>query len=155
LALPSPATRKGKQQLTKALERQECEHARLLARTWKDLGGEVFEQNTLAACVEYLDSPERTKNKKASRKFADTIRAWGRSLNSKKRRKAWAESLLETFKGHELLVIRRKTSVDPVYERLCGFAERPVPTVAELEARDVSESVSLFGERLRLLLTAG
>jgi len=76
-------------------------------------------------------------------------------LNSKKRRKAWAESLLETFKGHELLVIRRKTSVDPVYERLCGFAERPVPTVAELEARDVSESVSLFGERLRLLLTAG
>ncbi|MCH2149722.1 MAG: hypothetical protein MK095_09840, partial [Phycisphaerales bacterium] len=134
LALPSPATRKGKQQLAKAIERQECEHARLLARTWKDLGGDAFEQNTLAACMNYLESPERMKNKKASRQFADTIRAWGRSLNSKKRRTAWAQSLLQSFKGHELLVIRRKTTVDPVYERLCGFAELPKPTVDSIEA---------------------
>ena len=103
-------------------------------RRWKQQGGDSFEENTLASCLEYLNSPDRMKNKKASRRFADTIRAWGRSLNSQKRRKAWAESLLEPFKGDELLLIRRKTSIDPVYERLCGFAERPVPTIDELSA---------------------
>ena len=118
----------------KSLERQKCDHTKLLARTWKELGGGIFEQNTLASCIEYLGSSKRMKNKKASRRFADTIRAWGRSLNSQKRRKAWAESLLEPFKGDELLLIRRKTSIDPVYERLCGFAERPVPTIDELSA---------------------
>ena len=55
-------------------------------------------------------------------------------MNSKKRRTAWAEALLEPFKGDALLVIRRKTSIDPVYERLCGFAERPVLTIEELSA---------------------
>jgi hypothetical protein len=134
LALPSPATKMGKERLLKELERQECEHAKLLARSWKDLGDEVFQANCLAACVKYLGSPERTKNKKLSRSFASTIRVWGRSLKAKKRRKKWAESLLEAFDGHELLVIRRKTSIDPAYAQLCGFAERPVPTVAELQA---------------------
>ena len=133
LALPSPTTKAGKEQLMKSLERQECDHAQLLARTWKELGGNLFEEKTLASCTEYLGSPERMKNKKASRRFADTIRAWGRSLNSKKRRKAWAESMLQTFKGNEVLVIRQKTSIDPVYERLCGFAERPVPPIDVLD----------------------
>ncbi len=132
-SLPTPIERAGKLQLLRELERQECGHARLLARSWKDLGGDVFKENCLAACVEYLGSPARTKNRKSSRNFTDTIRTWGRSLKSKKRRRAWAESLLEAFKGRELLVIRRKTSVDPAYAVLCGFAERPVPTVAELE----------------------
>ena len=134
LALPSPATKEGKAQLLNALERQECAHANVLARTWKQQGGDSFEENTLASCLEYLDSPDRMKNKKASRRFAETIRDWGRALNSKKRRTAWAEALLEPFKGDALLVIRRKTSIDPVYERLCGFAERPVPTIEELNA---------------------
>ena len=134
LALPAPATKVGKERLLEELERQECEHAKLLARSWKDLGDEVFQENCLAACVDYLGSPERTKNKKLSRSFASTIRVWGRSLKAKKRRKNWAESLLETFDGHELLVIRRKSSIDPAYAQLCGFAERPVPTVAELQS---------------------
>ena len=134
LALPSPATKEGKAQLLNALERQDCDHAKLLARTWKQQGGDFFEENTLASCLEYLDSPDRMKNKKASRYFAETIRDWGRALNSKKRRTAWAEALLEPFKGDALLVIRRKTSIDPVYERLCGFAERPVLTIEELSA---------------------
>ena len=130
LAFPSPPTKRAKEQLLEALDRQGCENARLLARSWKDLGGKVFLEECLAASVEYLDSPERTKNKRASRRFANTIRTWGRSLKSKQRRKAWAESLLGAFVGHELLVIGRKTSVDPAFEVLCGFAERPVPTVA-------------------------
>ena len=134
LALPSPPTRPGKEQLLNALERQECAHAKLLIRTWKEHGGDVLERNTLASCLKYLNSPDRMKNRKASRQFADTIRDWGRSLNSKKRRTAWAEALLEPFQGNELLVLRRKTSIDPVYERLCGFAERPVPTIEELSA---------------------
>ena len=60
-------------------------------------------------------------------------------MKSKQRRKAWAESLLETFVGHELLVIGRKTSVDPALVVLCGFADRPVPTVDELKAIDVQQ----------------
>jgi hypothetical protein len=127
LALPSPTTKRAQERLLEDLDRQQCEHAKLLARSWKDLGGEVFLEQCQAASVEYLQSPERTKNKKSSRRFADTMRTWGRSLKSKQRRKAWAESLLETFAGHELLVIGRKTSVDPAYVMLCGFAEQPVP----------------------------
>ena len=134
LSLPSPPTRPGKEQLLSALERQECAHAKLLIRTWKEHGGDLLERNTLASCLEYLNSPDRMKNRKASRRFADTIRDWGRSLNSRTRRTAWAEAMLEPFKGDELLVFRRKTSIDPVYERLCGFAERPVPTIDELGA---------------------
>ena len=138
LALPSPETKIEKQQLLEELERQECEHAGLLSRSWKELGGRVFEEKSRTLCVEYIDSPARTKNKKASRQFTETIRGLGRSLKSKKRRKAWAESLLEVFAGHELLVLRRKTSVDPVYAVLCGFADRSVPSVAELETMNTS-----------------
>ena len=46
--------------------------------------------------------------------------------------------MLETFKGHELLVLRRKTSVDPAFAVLCGFAGRAVPDVAEIEAETTS-----------------
>jgi hypothetical protein len=34
-------------------------------------------------------------------------------------------------------VLGRKTSVDPAFAQLCGFAEQPVPTVEELETIDV------------------
>lgn len=129
LALPSPTTKRAKERLLENLDRQQCEHAKLLARSWKDLGGRVFEEKSRGLCVAYIDSAERTKNKKASRQFSETIRELGRSLKSKQRRKAWAESLLETFAGHELLVIGRKTSVDPAYVMLCGFAEQPVPEI--------------------------
>ena len=139
LALPSPETRVEKEQLLKELERRGCEHPGLLARCWKELGGRVYEEKSRDLCVAYIDSPARTKNKKASRQFTDTIRALGRSLKSKKRRKAWAESLLDVFQGHELLVLRRKTSVDPVFAALCGFADRPVPSVAQLEASSSSD----------------
>ncbi|MCP4760068.1 MAG: hypothetical protein GY876_11515 [Planctomycetes bacterium] len=145
LALPSPPTKRVREQLLEVLDRQGCENARLLARSWKDLGGEVFLEKCLAASVEYLGSPERTKNKRASQRFADTIRTWGRSVKPEQQRKAWAESLLETFVGHELLVIGQKTSVDPAFVVLCGFAERPVPTVAEFEARGVRDLVAAEG----------
>ena len=133
LALPSPTTRVEHEQLLGELERRECKHSRLLARSWKELGGRVFEEKSRGLCVAYIDSAERTTNKKSSRQFSATIRELGRSLKSKQRRKAWAESMLEPFDGHELLVIRRKTSVDPAFAQLCKFAERPVPSVAELE----------------------
>jgi hypothetical protein len=139
LALPSPSTKAANERLLEELDRQECENARLLARCWKDLGGEIFFEECRAASAEYLGSPERTKIKRMSQRFAGTIRAWGRSVKSGRQRKAWAESLLPTFAGHELLVVGRKTSVDPAFVVLCGFAKRPVPTVAELEAAAVSD----------------
>ena len=130
------------EQLLGELERRECKHPRLLARSWKALGGRVFEEKSRDLCVAYIDSAERTTNKKASRQFSETIRELGRSLKSKQRRKAWAESMLEPFAGHELLAIRRKTSVDPAFAQLCKFAERPVPSVAELEAAGARQEES-------------
>ena len=138
LELPSPTSPTANERLLEELDRQECENPRLLARCWKDLGGEVFLEECRAATIEYLESPERTKNKRASQGFLRTIRTWGRSMKSRSQRKAWAESLLETFKGHELLVLRRKTSVDPAFAVLCGFAGRAVPDVAEIEAETTS-----------------
>ena len=147
LALPAPSTRKANERLLEELDRQGCENARLLARCWKDLGGEVFLEECRAASIEYLDSPARTKVKRASQRFAGTIRAWGRSIKSGRQRKVWAQSLLESFAGRELLVVGRKTSVDPAFAVLCGFAGRPVPTVAELEAASASRAVSWSDRR--------
>ena len=147
LALPAPSTRKANERLLEELDRQGCENARLLARCWKDLGGEVFLEECRAASIEYLDSPARTKVKRASQRFAGTVRAWGRSIKSGRQRKVWAQSLLESFAGRELLVVGRKTSVDPAFAVLCGFAGRPVPTVAELEAAPASDSVSWSDHR--------
>jgi hypothetical protein len=133
-ALPSPQTQKANERLLEELDRQGCEDARLLARCWKDLGGEVFLEECRTATVAYLDAAGRTKVKRMPQRFAGTLRDWGRSVKSGRQRKAWAESLLPVFAGRELLVIGRKTSVDPAFAVLCKFAGRPVPTVAELEA---------------------
>ena len=138
LALPSPSTPREHERLLEALDRQGCEDAKLLARCWKDLGGEVFLEECRAASVVYLDSPERTTVKRMSQRFAGTVRDWGRSVKTGRQREAWAESLLAEFAGHELLQIGRKTVVDPAFVALCGFAGRPVPGVAELEATKAS-----------------
>ena len=138
LALPSPSTPRENERLLEALDRQGCEDARLLARCWKDLGGDVFLEECRAAAVVYLDSPERTTVKRMSQRFAGTVRDWGRSVKTGRQREAWAESLLAEFAGHELLQIGRKTVVDPAFVALCGFAGRPVPGVAELEATKAS-----------------
>ena len=142
LALPSPATKAANERLLEELDRQGCENARLLARCWKDLGGDVFLEECRVASVEYLGAPERTKIKRTSQRFAGMMRAWGRSVKSGRQRKAWAEALLTSFAGHELLVVGRKKSVDPAFVVLCGFAGRPVPTVAELEAATASDSAT-------------
>ncbi len=142
LAFPSPSTRRANERLLEALDRQGCEDAKLLARCWKNLGGEVFDEECRAASVAYLDSAERTRIKRTSQRFADMIRAWGRSVKSGGQRKAWAEGMLSTFGGHELLVIGRKTMVDPAFVVLCRVVERPVPTVAELKAASASGAVS-------------
>ena len=142
LALPSPSTPREKERLLEALDRQGCDDAKLLARCWKDLGGEIFLEECRAASIAYLDSPERAKIKRTSQRFAGTIRAWGRSVKSGRQRKAWAQAMLSTFGGHELLVIGRKTVVDPAFVVLCGFAGRPVPTVAELKAASASGAAS-------------
>lgn len=142
LAFPSPSTRRANERLLEALDRQGCEDAKLLARCWKNLGGEVFDEECRAASVAYLDSAERTRIKRTSQRFAGMIRTWGRSVKSGGQRTAWAEGMLSTFGGHELLVIGRKTMVDPGFVVLCRFVGRPVPTVAELKAASASGAAS-------------
>ena len=99
LALPSPSTKAANERLLEELDRQECENARLLARCWKDLGGEIFFEECRAASAEYLGSPERTKIKRMSQRFAGTIRAWGRSVKSGRQRKAVGRIAVADVRG--------------------------------------------------------
>jgi hypothetical protein len=62
------------------------------------------------------------------------VDGWSKSIRAPAHRKAWADAMLETFAGRELLVIRGKKSVDPSVVKLSKLAGRPTPTVEELEA---------------------
>ena len=134
LSLPSPGSREAIERLLGELERQGCVNPRLLARCWQDLGGEAFLAETRAAAIRYLDSDDRMKSKRPSEAFARMVDGWAKSIRSPAHRKAWAEAMLEAFAGREVLVVRRKKSVDPSVVKLSKFAGRPAPTVEALEA---------------------
>lgn len=134
LALPSPANRESVERLLAELERQGCANPRLLARCWQDLGGEAFLAESTAATTRYLDADDRMKSKRPSERFARMVDGWAKSIRSNAHRKAWAEAMLATFAGREVLTIRGKKSVDPSVVKLSKLAGRPAPTVEELEA---------------------
>jgi hypothetical protein len=134
LELPPPATRESIERLLDALERQGCANPRLLARCWQDLGGDAFLAESTTAARRYLDADDRMKSKRPSERFARMVDGWSKSIRAPAHRKAWADAMLETFAGRELLVIRGKKSVDPSVVKLSKLAGRPTPTVEELEA---------------------
>lgn len=140
LALPAPANRESVERLLAELERQGCTNPRLLARCWQDLGGEAFVAESTAAARRYLDADDRMKSKRPSERFAGMIDGWAKSIRSPAHRKAWAEAMLETFAGREVLTIRGKKSVDPSVVKLSKLAGRPTPTVEELDAANAART---------------
>ena len=50
-------------------------------------------------------------------------------MKGKDAKKAWAEALLAAFAGHEALVVKRKTSLDPSVAFLAKVAGREAPKV--------------------------
>jgi hypothetical protein len=132
LDLPAPKTSEATKELLHELERQACANPSLLARCWRDLGGEdAFTKGSVAAAQQYLASPGRTKDKHESAQFAKWIGPWARSVKGPARKKAWANAMLEVFAGKEALQIRKKVTLDPVVQELCKVAGREVPQVGK------------------------
>jgi hypothetical protein len=68
-ALPAPKGADANRALLSELERQQCDDAKLLARTWRAMGGETeFDARVRAATERYLASSERGKRHGACRK---------------------------------------------------------------------------------------
>ena len=81
MALPAPADSKDAAALLADLTRQGCTNAPLLARCWRGIAGEDgFVESSVKAAQEYLASPDRTKDRKASERFAGQVRAWARTI---------------------------------------------------------------------------
>ncbi len=130
LALPAPKGADANAALLSELERQECDDARLLARSWRAIGGETrFADGCRTAVAAYLASPERTKSKRAADRLESQLKQWEKSVKGKEAKKAWAESLLAAFAGQEALVVKRKTSLDPSVAFLAKVAGREAPKV--------------------------
>ena len=128
--LPAPKDPEAAKRLLGDLERQGCDDARLLARTWRTIGGEaVFTERSVAAVARYLASPARLANKAESKRFAEQIEQWGRTVKGKAQKQEWAEVMLAAFAGQEALVIKKKRQLDPAVAALCKLAGRAPPTV--------------------------
>ncbi|MDI9403222.1 MAG: hypothetical protein QM516_05060 [Limnohabitans sp.] len=127
-ALPAPKGADANRALLNELERQQCDDAKLLARTWRAIGGDdEFNARTRAATEAYLASPERAKGtgpaaKREADAFAKFVKAWSDTVK-KPARKAWAESLLPLFSNRDTIAVRGKISHDPVVAELRKLAD--------------------------------
>ncbi len=130
LKLPAPKTKLAAERLLVELERQGCSSPRLLARTWRAIGGESeFTDRCVRAAETYVALPGRTTHRGVSKAFAKSVKAWQRTVKGKKKKRAWAEAMLAEFDGKETIKIRRKKFVDPAVAELCRLAGRDVPSV--------------------------
>jgi hypothetical protein len=128
--LPAPATQDETARLLETLEKQGCTNQALLARCWRALGGDdEFMKRSQAAVEAYLASPERTKDRRASQKFANEIRELAKQVKGPAKRK-WAEDMLALFKDKESITLRGKETVDPSVEALRKLAEVKAPAKA-------------------------
>jgi len=136
LALPAPKSAEQHRALLAELERQQCDDAKLLARTWRGIGGDAeFEARVRAATEAYLSSPARSNTagraagqeaKRAADRFAALLKMW---VDTVKRpaRAAFAQQLLPLFDGRDTITVRGKTTPDPAHaelRRIAGSAER-------------------------------
>ncbi|MCB9888927.1 MAG: hypothetical protein H6836_05070 [Planctomycetes bacterium] len=129
-ALPAPRGRAAALELLATLERQQCGLAGLLARTWRQIGGEAeFRARTLAALRGYLAAPERSMNRRTADAFAGRLHGFARTIRGEPARRSWATTLLDACRGHETLKLRRKAVVDPVVAALCKMLGREPPAV--------------------------
>ncbi|MFM1867198.1 MAG: hypothetical protein RL591_606 [Planctomycetota bacterium] len=127
-ALPAPKGADANRALLSELERQQCDDAKLLARTWRAIGGDAeFDARVRAAIERYLASPERAKGsgpqaKREADAFAKLVKAWSDTVK-KPARKEWAASLIPLFKDRDTIAVRGKASPDPVVAELRKLAE--------------------------------
>jgi hypothetical protein len=120
--LPAPADARETARLLGDLERQSCANGALLARCWRGLGGDdEFVARCRKAIEAYLASPERTKDKRASQRFAAEVNGWAKTVKQPAKKK-WAEQLLPGFEGKETIRIRGKDQLDPAVEALRKIA---------------------------------
>ena len=82
------------------------------------------------------------KVRRASQRFAGTVRAWGRSVKSVRQRKAWAPSLLAVFAGAQYALFAACALVElvgaDVPREVCVQLERDA--FVELELRRVADA---------------
>jgi hypothetical protein len=131
--LPAPNGADANRALLAELERQRCDDAKLLARTWRAIGGDAeFDARVRAAIEAHLASPERAKGsgpaaKREADDFAKLVKAWSDAVRKPDRR-AWAGAMLEIYRdarfaGRETIAIRGKSSPDPVHALLKSLAD--------------------------------
>ncbi|MGK0434398.1 MAG: hypothetical protein ACJA0V_003552 [Planctomycetota bacterium] len=129
LATPAPKTKGAATQLLSALQRQDSQNGRLLARTWRTIGGDAeFHHRTTAAARSYVAS---NRTKATSKQFGSLIKVWERTLKGKAKRTQWAEKVLAAFTGKEALRTKRRMTLDPVVAQLCKMAGREPPKVGK------------------------
>ena len=129
LAMPASKSKGAATQLLSKLQRQDCKNGRLLARTWRTMGGETeFDRRTVAAARLYVAG---ARTNATSKQLGNLIKAWERSIKGKGKRKQWAEKILTAFAGKEALRTKRRTSLDPVVAQLCKMAGRDLPKVGK------------------------
>jgi hypothetical protein len=126
MALAAPADSKDAAALLADLTRQGCTNAPLLARCWRGIAGEDgFVESSMKAAQDYLASPDRTKDRKASDRFAGQVRAWAKTIKEKPARELWAATMLKAFEGKEELQLKAKKVVDPAVAELRKIAGTP------------------------------
>jgi hypothetical protein len=125
--LPAPPSADETARLLEALERQGCANGALLARCWRGVGGDdEFVKRCKVQIEAYLVDPERTKDKRASQKFAAEVNGWAKTVKQPAK-KRWAEQLLACFEGKATITIKGKEIVDPAVEALRKIAGLRTP----------------------------
>jgi hypothetical protein len=127
MALPPPKDAAQNRALLQELERQHCENAKLLARTWRAIGGDdEFAARVRAATESYLASPARTaatgkaaerSAKREAETFAKHVKTWIETVQ-KSARADFARQLLPLFEGRDTITVRGKVMPDPVVAEL-------------------------------------
>jgi hypothetical protein len=130
LAVAAPATPADARELATALERQSCDNAKLLARTWVAIGGnDEFVARSKAAVEAYLAEPARAKAtgqpaRRAAQEFASFLKELAGTVKDKDARRAWADALLPLFEGRDSLTKRNgESQPDPAFEAVKRAAE--------------------------------
>ncbi|MBL9148197.1 MAG: hypothetical protein JNM94_05825 [Phycisphaerae bacterium] len=125
LAVAAPTTPDEARELATALERQSCDNAKLLARTWLAIGGnDELVARSRAAVEAYLAEPARAMGtgqpaRRAAQDFAAFLKELASAITDKAARRAWAETLLPLFEGRDSLTKRNgDAQPDPAVEAL-------------------------------------
>lgn len=131
--LDAPKSPEESRELLAALEHLDCDDAKLLARTWRGIGGDdEFVARTKAAVLAYLDRPSAAKPngkaaKREAKEFAAQLKEWSETVKGKDARRAWARELLPLFDQADAPT-KEASKSDPPREFVNGLAEDSKPT---------------------------